>query len=265
MSDPLVCAVLLTCDRPEMTRRAIACFRAQTYANKWLLVLDSSSQPTFGHFEYSEIYVRTAGARTIGALRNKAAKLVAKADILVHFDSDDWAHPRRIEEQVALLLASGKACVGYRELLFWDTRRRAHKCEVDEREGDCPVCVDEDQRQHEQRGEAWLYHNPDPRWVAGASMCYWRSAWELCPFDDAPHEDQRWWLKNSEKCGGVSGFGEFDGMEAASMNPRLICQIHADSTENIPRQVMESGGGGTWRRAPEFDSYCARPMEIKCV
>lgn len=93
-------------------------------------------------------------------------------------------------------------------------------------------------------------------------MMYRREAWEACPFDDAPGEDQLWWLKNAEKCLG-------DVMPHPMLaDPRMICGIHGvqgqgGNTEAYSRQDMLSGGGGVWHRSPEWDNYCSRAMEIK--
>lgn len=248
---PLVCAVTLTRDRPAMARRAIAAFRTQTYWRKRLFILDSGGPDTpYGETDAATVlvYPDLKGA-TIGRLRNAANRCAVDhsgADIIVHWDDDDVSHPQRIAEQVELLKASGKACVGYREVLFWDTRSR---------------------------NESWLYANPDARYVVGASMCYWRSAWEACPFDDAPHEDQRWWLANAAKCVGVSAFRSsmpadlreeyfIEVVANPSFAPRLICQIHGGNSEAYDRTIMEAGGGGTWQRAPHFDAYCAERMKL---
>lgn len=276
MTQPLVVCVMLTRDRPEMARRAIASFQSQNYERKRLYVLDSgkgmgaiSALPD-RHPELGIVYHRTQAEckytgrlRTIGDLRNYANEWVFRdgADLIAHWDDDDWSYPRRLEEQVALLQASGKQCVGYRELLFWDTRCEA--CDpIDTMTGaiihmqNCPP------------GEAWLYRNDDPRWVAGTSMLYTREAWEACPFDDAPHEDQRWWLKNAEKCLGQSSIDSeylYDGAthpRGGQHAPRMIAQIHTGGTEQIPREMMHSGGGGVWRRAPEYDGLCERTMKL---
>ena len=44
----MVCAILLTRDRPEMAARAIQSFREQTYGNVLLFVLDTSEKCTPG-------------------------------------------------------------------------------------------------------------------------------------------------------------------------------------------------------------------------
>ena len=45
MSNPSVCAVMLTADRPELTRQAVECFRRQTYDPicRTLLIFDSGN------------------------------------------------------------------------------------------------------------------------------------------------------------------------------------------------------------------------------
>lgn len=262
MSAPMVCCILLVNGRPEMTRRAIASFQAQTYERKRLIILDTGASPVNldadvidrlyyrGVWEESGYMPEWAG-KTIGWLRNKANEyaLSFPVDLIAHFDSDDWSHPRRLEEQVALLEASGKMCVGYRELLFWDTRPDPDSYFEASDGSKFP----DDQP----RNEAWVYRNLDPRWAAGASFLYRRELWEQQPFDDAPHEDQRWWCTPlvSRNCVGVSAIPPMT-------DPRMICQMHPGGTEQIPRDVMLGGGGGVWLRALSFDKYCERTMQL---
>src|SRR6185369_11808099 len=119
---PLVVGVMLTADRHDMTRRAIASFEAQTYERKCLLVLDSGREPLNLPTNIRQIYKHMPGVKlTVGELRNVANAMAGGADIIAHFDSDDWSHPRRLEEQVALLQASGADVVGYNEILFWES------------------------------------------------------------------------------------------------------------------------------------------------
>lgn len=254
MSEPLVCAVMLVNGRAEMVRRAVASFRAQTYANKSLLILDTGEPKLGGYYRPNEVYSMMNGTGlTFGALRNYANTLAQSADIIAHFDSDDWSHHRRIEEQVAFLQSSGVEAVGYRELLFWDTRTVAHECSYDEREASCPICVDEQQRQHEQHGEAWIYAHPHPTYLVGASMCYWRRVWQTHPFDErVPHEDQDWWLHHWPLCAAESAI--------AGAESRIICDIHGGNTSEayLAKHMIAPG----WKRAPKFDSYCAERMRL---
>ena len=270
---PTVCCVMLVNGRAEMVNRAIASYKAQTYVAKSLLILDSGKKPVKRtprcEYNATTAWMPDMNGATIGALRNAANWCAVdhfNANLIAHFDSDDWSHSRRLEEQVALLQASGKQCVGYRELLFWDTRHVAqctHAGVVSRDE--CPYC--------ENLGEAWIYRNHEPRWCAGASMLYTREVWEACPFDDAPHEDQRWWLtpEVSNNCVGISSIDptkveEFQCGGAimrdawGGTEPRMICQMHSGGTEQIPREVMLRGD--VWARASQFDVFCNGVMKL---
>ena len=247
---PTVCCVMLVNGREAMVRRAIACFRAQTYERKKLLIWDSSPGLTTDHENFAD-NIRHMPApvpvkSTIGALRNEANAyaLEYSVDLIAHWDSDDWSHPRRLEEQVALLEASGKRLVGYRGLLFWDSRI------VQKPHGENKIFPPA------ARNEAWIYAHPDARWCAGASFTYHRELWERFPFDDAPHEDQRWWMRpevNRESIGVLSILQR--------TGPRMICQIHGENSEVYKRDAMLAGKM-VWRRAAEFDSYCAERMNL---
>ena len=135
-SQPTVCAIMLTADRPEYARKAVENFRAQTYPGKRLYIFDSGSVPCVeslpdGYPEmlitYHNSHTRRPPHRTIGELRNDALEWISRdgADILIHWDDDDYSHPNRIAEQVALLQSSGADAVGYREMLFW-----RHHCDT---------------------------------------------------------------------------------------------------------------------------------------
>ena len=239
---PTVCCVMLVDGREEMVKRAIASFDRQRYSNKSLHIQTVRPHDWLRSYSHRYDCIPGLAGKTIGAMRNCANSRV-KADLIAHWDSDDWSHSRRLEEQVALLEASGKECVGYRELLFWDTRG---SWEI----GDGPVRADPFHT-------AWIYRNHQANWAAGASFLYRRELWQQQPFDDAPHEDQRWWLtpRVSRNCLGVSVILPMEG-------PRMVCGIHGSNSEAYDRAVMLRNPD-VWRRAPEWDSYCERVM--KCA
>jgi len=120
MPDPTVVCVMLTANRPEMAKQAVACFLRQTYTGKCkLMILDTGEVPAWPSPAENErdrrIGIFNAAhysgpenlrAMTIGELRNFAARCVP-ADIICHFDDDDYSAPQRISEQVASLQASG--------------------------------------------------------------------------------------------------------------------------------------------------------------
>jgi glycosyltransferase involved in cell wall biosynthesis len=254
MYDPLVVGVCLTKDRPAMLARAVQSFRAQTYKNRYLLVLDSGAGLHAGRnrvaFEPTEIYSSTKPGASIGELRNLANSLVASADIIVHWDDDDWSHPNRITEQVALLKDSHADVVGYSEMLFWRSRRSLTYMP----EGTRP-------------GEAWLYSNKLAK--AGSTFCYWRRLWEMKKFADLPRpergsqgEDHEWasalYMKREpgfRRLDG-SGFAE-EPKEIIEAEPRMICSIHAaNSTRYDPQESPN------WKRIPDWDAYCQEKMKL---
>lgn len=249
MPEPTVCAVMLTADRPELARRAVECFRRQTYPAKRLLIWDNGAemQPDLEAEDDGIYWVAAALARTlrlrqtVGGLRNNANCFWTEFPILIHWDDDDYSHPNRIAEQVALLQTSGADCVGYREVLFWK----------------------------QPDGEAWLYSNRDPRYCLGTSLCYWRETWERKPFQATSQgEDER--FTTGLKCVGISTLPEnesFRGMYKygpvpTDGKPRMIARIHAGNTSNAydPAVLRKSA---EWKRVPEWDSRARSIMEGK--
>jgi glycosyltransferase involved in cell wall biosynthesis len=208
-----------------MAKRAVECFRKQTYQNKRLYVYDTGKTPCTDSLpdcfpDFSVIYHRGIDqGLTIGALRNRAnwwgirgaSDRDPDADIIVHFDDDDLSHPSRISEQVALLQASGKQCVGYRSVLFLDERN----------------------------GEAWKYMNNDPRYCIGSSLAYYRATWERKPFKDISRGEDRELLRDIESIG-VDSIVDGD--------PRMVCSIHAGN------HVAYQTTSANWTRVPLWDS-----------
>jgi hypothetical protein len=130
MTEPTVAAIMLTRDRPELARKAVECFKTQTYERKMMVIWDSGDvaldMDAVENYPF-QIWCRTeVGRGPIGKLRNDAATWICDGPtsitdptIFVHWDDDDYSHPNRISEQVALLQASGADVVGYNDMLFW--------------------------------------------------------------------------------------------------------------------------------------------------
>jgi glycosyltransferase involved in cell wall biosynthesis len=250
---------MLTRDRPEMAKRAVECFRSQTYQNKHLLVVDNVSEPDRqgGVVEYyaapPERY------KTIGELRNFANSHAAGADILIHWDDDDWSHPNRISEQVALLQASGKQCVGYRDMLFWrDTVQPEIRANVERLVATFPPeAFPLPEHLQLRPGEAWLYSNADPRYIVGSSLAYWRETWEKRPFRAAPENPEArgedvWFIMDRDTLGVLNVTSQIP----AARTPQMICSIHGRNTTSYAG-IEKSGN---WKRVPEWDSHCRSIM-----
>lgn len=241
MPKPSVCAVMLVNGREAMVRRAIRSFEAQTYENKWLLLLNTG-EPMGFYTGSSVCNLPSQAGQSVGELRNLANQLSCEhtngAEVLIHWDSDDYSHLNRIAEQVALLESSGKECVGYRDMLFWN-------------ETPGQFCG------------AWMYSNHNPRYCLGTSLCYWRHVWEKRPFPDAPKRkgatgEDTLWIAEVDSVGDRSLPLRIDGGYQQFAEPRMIASIHGNNTQDY-RYLEDSP---SWRRAPEFDGYCRERMAL---
>lgn len=265
---------MLVDGRPDMVRRAIECFRAQTYQNRLLVVVDSGADATViaGAVYHRD---RSLKGAPIGLLRNEIMRheVSQKCDIVIHFDSDDVSHPHRIEEQVAHLVESGADAVGYNTMLFWEERQVWTCCDTGMRssgqahdtQSTCSVRCTGGPPIPEP--EAWLYHNPIPSYALGTSLCYWRKTWERVPFLETPTPtDQRAeylpWIErgmvwNPKE---VRFREEFRDLK---WEPPMIARIHSGNSSPWYRRDLRLASerqAGEWRRAQQWDDYCRRRM-----
>ncbi len=155
---PLVSCIMPTFDRRPYVTLAIEDFLQQTYEPRELIILDDGSEsiadlvPADTRIHYH----REAHRTSLGAKRNRAARL-ARGDVLIHWDDDDWHAPWRIEYQVHALLEQGAEICGTRSLRFFDGRNL----------------------------RAWHYHYPGSgAWLAGGTFCYKRSLLQQHGFSD---------------------------------------------------------------------------------
>ncbi len=258
MSGPTVVCVMLTRDRPEMARRAVACFRSQSYdpVRRQLIVLDTGDTSWFDNRSDSENEVHifhthpragTPCNETIGALRNKANSMAGYGEIIAHWDSDDYSSPQRLTEQVVLLEASGADAVGYNEALFWDSTKTDH---VQAIAGalDLEGC--------EERGEAWLYTSPKLDVALGATLLYWRRTWERKRFADVRFGEDTL-FQTGMQVKAVSGLGTMDLQRADCGEPRFIAHIHGGNTSSVITPTVRD-----WKRMPGRDEECRRLMAL---
>jgi hypothetical protein len=296
MTQPTVCAVLLTADRQEMTDRAVRCFLRSDYAAAHLLIFDTGHEryilPKFIEAKASQITVvrplsQEQFQSSIGALRNQANSLVHDLDVIVHLDSDDWSAPTHISDQVKLLVESGKQAVGYREMLFWQEWRHgvcvecgaAQPGEVDD-DKPCWSCgsrlrIADSMKNHP--GAAWLYRNTDPRYCLATSLCYWRKTWEEKPFPDAMIGSEREWLKGLDTHA-VSGLTahthalapgdtfyalRIPDVPSERDNPAMLATIHGSNTvkNQIQPAAANTDGSPMWTRVPAWDQRVRSILE----
>lgn len=191
MSNPLVTCMCLTRNRREWLPKAIACFLAQVYAPKELLIVADSEQDIEGlipcdgriHFFVSKERLN------VGAKRNLACEAAA-GDIVAHWDDDDYSDPQRLVYQVSQLALTGKAVTGFHSMKFTD-------------------------------GAKWWQYRGTPSFALGTSLCYDREWWKIHRFapEQCGQDEQLAMIAASRQQ--LSSIGDADLMYAT---------IHPDNT-----------------------------------
>lgn len=249
-SDPTVCCIMLTRDRPEFARKAVECFRAQTYdpVQRMLVILDSSEKPIVltGSDSENEGHEWRPSVRgwSIGELRNFANATLPESDILIHWDDDDWSHPNRIAEQVDLLQSSGKDLVGYNSMLF---SVRCGRCVGRGSSTLGPLGVRTCEDCSGIGAAAWMYRNGNRSEALGTSFCYWRRTWEAKKFPDTSSGEDTIWSMGL-KVLGVPAVGN-PTTKGGFATPRMIARIHGGNTCS---KVIENHE--QWERVPYWDT-----------
>src|SRR4029077_12348333 len=96
--------------------------------------------------------------RTLGGKRNLACEL-AGGELIAHWDDDDWCATHRLSTQIAALRENpAPQMSGLARLYFYDPAR----------------------------SRAWTYEHTggNRAWVAGGTLCYWKTFWRRNPFPD---------------------------------------------------------------------------------
>lgn len=257
---PSVTMVALYANRPEFAESILKVFRNQTYENKWLLIYNNGREPFTARLEPREALASDIGrTAAIGELRN-LANTCSASDIIVHGDVDDWSHPNRISEQVALLQASGADVVGYNEMLF------ARYVQLSERDVYGPD--GDEHKPCDVAEEAWLYTSPVPKPTLGTSLCYWRKTWKRKPFNPTLPNNRESLGEDTEFIRGLNAVAVSSVVHHAPKDllerlnrgedflPRMIARIHGS---NSTRYNIQDARGTSWKRVPEWD---ARVREI---
>ncbi len=152
----LVSAIMPTRGRRELARKAVDYWRAQTYANTELIIIDDDDDPSFpGGIEDPRIFYRqNLGRWNIPQKLNQLC-VVARGEVIVRFDDDDYSAPGRIEDQLQRLMDSGLGVSGYHSMIFLNES------------GDCRK-----------------YVNDRNSYALGTSLMFLKSFWAEHPFDE---------------------------------------------------------------------------------
>lgn len=131
--EPLVSCLCVTRERVGLLRRAVACFQAQTYAPRELVLLYESDDiatrdyaRTLADPSIRPLEIAASPKQPLGVLRNLAIE-ASQGDYVAQWDDDDWHSPARLEAQMAAIREHRRpGCVLYRWLLYDAVARRAY-------------------------------------------------------------------------------------------------------------------------------------------
>jgi len=106
---------MITANRRNLAKRAIHCFKNQSYTNKTLLVIDDGDDDLSDvleneipqHYTYHKIEKKPG--QNLGYLRNLGLSL-ASSELIAQWDDDDWYHPERLNLQVKEIQKGNEAC-----------------------------------------------------------------------------------------------------------------------------------------------------------
>ena len=118
-----VSVLCVTFNRQHLIPFIIYQFKNQSYPNNLmeLIIYDDSKERVFPNIYDDNInYIYSNEKKTLGAKRNKLNS-VAKGDIIVWFDDDDYYFPDRIKNTVSLLNNSKQLLIGCTYTLLYDS------------------------------------------------------------------------------------------------------------------------------------------------
>ena len=223
---PLVSCIMPTADRLGFVPLALRCFQRQEYKNRELIVIDDgrSSVERLVTALPKTKYIRVEPGMSLGQKRNMACEL-ATGSFICHWDDDDWFSPQRLGYQMSQLLHGRAKVCGLSELLFFDVRS--------------------------QRGWHYSMAHAKP-WLAGATLCYRKSAWYDNRFADiGTGEDNRF----------ISRFAATD-VQRLDDTSIFVGMIHGGNTS--PKRLSAP----SWSEisvdeiadvmGDQFDDYCRR-------
>jgi glycosyltransferase involved in cell wall biosynthesis len=159
MNHPCVSCIMPTANRQKYLPLAVNYFLSQDYKNSELIIIDDGLQsaedllPKDPKIRY--YYIPPVG--TIGKKRNYACEL-AKGEIILHLDDDDWYASDWITKHVNALTTSGADITGLNRVIFYSPALN----------------------------QRYMYEDveEDKPWLCGATMAYRKTFWENYKFVD---------------------------------------------------------------------------------
>lgn len=124
--NPKVSCLMVTANRRKLARRAVECFKNQSYENKELVIVDDG-QEDYGPIledlpadQVNYIKLKKEPDFVLGKLRNRSLE-EASGEYLIQWDDDDWYHEDRIKIQADVLSKGYDACCLSSALMHLDS------------------------------------------------------------------------------------------------------------------------------------------------
>lgn len=156
------------CHRVGDYDNLIGNFVRQSYPNRELIVVLDWGMPVIEGDRIRCVFIHRGAS--IGAKRNAAVN-VSKGDIIAHLDSDDWYGSGWLDQMYSQLTAFGCNVTGLDTAIF-----------------------DADGTEY-----VYEYEGVMP-YVLGATMVYFRKAWETNQFKDISEGEDAHWLGGAGRC-----------------------------------------------------------------
>ncbi|CAM4406666.1 Glycosyl transferase family 2 [Pedobacter westerhofensis] len=163
MKSPFVSCIMPTANREKYIPFAIRYFLEQNYSHSELIIVDDGKTAVSSLIPDHESirYFYTEPLGTIGLKRNYAINL-AKGDIILHWDDDDWHAMDWISRSVNFLIDNDADITGIKHVHYFSPIMNTFW-----------------------QGDANNRNNPNSRvWLNGATLAYWKSYWKKHPFKD---------------------------------------------------------------------------------
>jgi Glycosyl transferase family 2/Methyltransferase domain len=202
---PFVSCIMPTADRRAFIPQAIRYFLRQDYSACELIVVDDGSDCIADLIPDLESvrYIRLPDRRSMGAKHNLACE-VARGDVIVHLDDDDWNAPWRVSYQVdQLSRRSSQSLCGLSRVLFYQPAG--------------------------ERAWEYVYPMTGRPWVYGATFCYRKRFWEQHRIPDMNEGADTTYVWN------------LDGADVFALeNHRfLVATVHSNNTS--PKRTNTTG------------------------
>jgi glycosyltransferase involved in cell wall biosynthesis len=246
---PLVSCIMPTSGRPEWVGQAIRYFQRQDYPNLELVIVDASPDhalaplPDDPRIRRERISVRA----TIGAMRNRACEL-ARGEIVIQWDDDDWYAPERVSAQVRPILEGRADITGLTDTRFFEL-------------------------------DSWRFWRCTPHLhrrlfvqdVHGGTLAFRRSLWgERCRYPDLSLAEDAWLLQLAVNSGArltrVPGGELFVYLRHAHNAWRFPCGTYLDPRgwlEDVEPEGIASDRAFYSRRSPAAARQAPRlPAEL---